>query len=165
MIKPLNSVALPDPDGTNSLTKQLYETVNPRGSSGGVTMYSISPLEPFWFPSNPVGEALDKPNHLVWVSEDLPAVSYNSLDNANKLTNGEMVKAILAGRKTQTRRVLKQPKRKDGAMFSLDLSRDEKTAIVANGLSDDITVIDMTTMQPVQSLPIGRVPHTVVIDD
>jgi PQQ-dependent catabolism-associated beta-propeller protein len=49
--------------------------------------------------------------------------------------------------------------------WSVDLSRDEKTAIVANGLSDDITVIDMTTMQPVQSLPIGRVPHTVVIDD
>jgi PQQ-dependent catabolism-associated beta-propeller protein len=49
--------------------------------------------------------------------------------------------------------------------WSVDLSADEKTAIVANGLSDDITVIDMTTMQPVQSLPIGRVPHTVVIDD
>jgi PQQ-dependent catabolism-associated beta-propeller protein len=49
--------------------------------------------------------------------------------------------------------------------WSIDLSRDEKTAIVANGLSDDITVVDMQTMQPVQSLPIGRVPHTVVIDD
>ena len=49
--------------------------------------------------------------------------------------------------------------------WSVDLSADEKTAIVANGLSDDITVIDMTTMQPVQSLPIGRIPHTVVIDD
>jgi PQQ-dependent catabolism-associated beta-propeller protein len=49
--------------------------------------------------------------------------------------------------------------------WSVDLSADEKTAIVANGLSDDITVVDMTTMQPVQSLPIGRIPHTVVIDD
>ena len=49
--------------------------------------------------------------------------------------------------------------------WSIDLSRDEKTAIVANGLSDDITVIDVQAMQPVQSLPIGRVPHTVVIDD
>jgi DNA-binding beta-propeller fold protein YncE len=49
--------------------------------------------------------------------------------------------------------------------WSVDLSADEKTAIVANGLSDDITVVDMTTMTPVQSLPIGRVPHTVVIDD
>jgi YVTN family beta-propeller protein len=49
--------------------------------------------------------------------------------------------------------------------WSVDLSADEKTAIVANGLSDDITVVDMTSMQPVQSLPIGRIPHTVVIDD
>ncbi len=49
--------------------------------------------------------------------------------------------------------------------WSIDLSRDEKTAIVANGLSDDITVIDVASMQPVQSMPIGRVPHTVVIDD
>jgi YVTN family beta-propeller protein len=49
--------------------------------------------------------------------------------------------------------------------WSIDLSRDEKTAIVANGLSDDITVVDVTTMQPVTSIPIGRVPHTVVIDD
>lgn len=49
--------------------------------------------------------------------------------------------------------------------WSIDLSADEKTAIAANGLSDDITVIDMVAMQPVQSLPIGRVPHTVVIDD
>ena len=49
--------------------------------------------------------------------------------------------------------------------WSVDLSRDENTAIVANGLSDDITVIDMVSMQPVMSLPIGRVPHTVLIDD
>ncbi len=49
--------------------------------------------------------------------------------------------------------------------LSVDLSRDENTAIVANGLSDDITVIDMVSMQPVMSLPIGRVPHTVLIDD
>jgi len=49
--------------------------------------------------------------------------------------------------------------------WSVDLSADEKTAIVANGLSDDITVVDMVSMQPVQSLPIGRIPHTVVIDD
>ena len=49
--------------------------------------------------------------------------------------------------------------------WSVDLSRDEKTAIVANGLSDDITIIDMTVMEAVQSLPVGRVPHSIVIDD
>lgn len=49
--------------------------------------------------------------------------------------------------------------------WSVDLSRDEKTAIVANGLSDDITVINLESMEPVVSIPIGRVPHTVLIDD
>ena len=49
--------------------------------------------------------------------------------------------------------------------WSVDLSGDEKIAIVANGLSDDITVVDMTSMQPVTSIPVGRVPHTVLIDD
>ncbi len=49
--------------------------------------------------------------------------------------------------------------------WSVDLSSDEKTAIVANGLSDDITIVDMVSMTPVKSLPIGRVPHSVLIDD
>jgi len=49
--------------------------------------------------------------------------------------------------------------------WGVDLSADEKTAIVTNGLSDDITVVDMSAMKPVKSLPAGRTPHSVVIDD
>ena len=49
--------------------------------------------------------------------------------------------------------------------WSVDLSSDDKTAIVANGLSDDITVIDMGSMQATKTIPIGRVPHSVLIDD
>ena len=49
--------------------------------------------------------------------------------------------------------------------WGVGLSRDEKTAIVTNGLSDDITIVDMTTMKPVKSIPAGRTPHSVVIDD
>lgn len=49
--------------------------------------------------------------------------------------------------------------------WSVDLSRDEKTAIVANGLSDDITIVDLESMRPIKSVPVGRTPHTVVIDD
>lgn len=49
--------------------------------------------------------------------------------------------------------------------WSVDLSSDEQTAIVANGLSDDITIVDMASMKPVKSIPIGRVPHSVLIDD
>lgn len=49
--------------------------------------------------------------------------------------------------------------------WSVDLSSDETRAYVANGLSDDITVIDMASMKPTVSVPVGRVPHSVVIDD
>lgn len=49
--------------------------------------------------------------------------------------------------------------------WDVDLTSDEKTAFVANGLSDDITVIDMASMTPVQSLPVGRTPHSIRVDD
>jgi YVTN family beta-propeller protein len=45
------------------------------------------------------------------------------------------------------------------------LTSDENTAYVANGLSDDITVVDMVSMTPVQSLPVGRTPHSIRVDD
>ncbi|MDR0809404.1 MAG: PQQ-dependent catabolism-associated beta-propeller protein [Gemmobacter sp.] len=49
--------------------------------------------------------------------------------------------------------------------WDVDLTSDEKTAFVANGLSDDITVVDMTSMTPVQSLAVGRTPHSIRVDD
>jgi YVTN family beta-propeller protein len=47
--------------------------------------------------------------------------------------------------------------------WGLGLSRDEKTLVVANGLSDDATVIDVPSAKAVKSVKVGRVPHTVVI--
>lgn len=49
--------------------------------------------------------------------------------------------------------------------WDVDISRDETTAYVANGLSDDITVIDMATMKAIQSVPVGRTPHSIRVDD
>jgi PQQ-dependent catabolism-associated beta-propeller protein len=49
--------------------------------------------------------------------------------------------------------------------WGVELSADEKTAIVTNGLTDDITDVDMQAMKPVKSIPAGRTPHSVVIDD
>lgn len=49
--------------------------------------------------------------------------------------------------------------------WDVGLSRDEATAYVANGLSDDITIVDMATMEPVLSLPVGRTPHSIRVDD
>lgn len=49
--------------------------------------------------------------------------------------------------------------------WSVDLSPDESIAVVSNGLSDDITLIDMASLQPTRTIPVGRVPHSVMIDD
>ena len=49
--------------------------------------------------------------------------------------------------------------------WDVDLSSDEKTAYVTNGLSDDIMIVDMASMEPVQSLPVGRTPHSIRVDD
>lgn len=49
--------------------------------------------------------------------------------------------------------------------WNTTLSRDGAKLYVANGLSDDITVIDMQRRRATLSVPVGRVPHTVLIDD
>jgi YVTN family beta-propeller protein len=45
------------------------------------------------------------------------------------------------------------------------LSPDEKTLYVANGLSDDISIVDMKSRKATRAVPVGRVPHTVLADD
>jgi len=47
----------------------------------------------------------------------------------------------------------------------LGMSRDEKTLYVANGFGDDVTVIDLRTRKATVSIPVGRIPWGVVIDD
>lgn len=49
--------------------------------------------------------------------------------------------------------------------WGVAVSRDGKRVYVANGLSDDMTIIDAGTLKPTKTLKVGRVPHTVVIDD
>ncbi len=49
--------------------------------------------------------------------------------------------------------------------WSVALNRSETMAVVANGLSDDITLVDLIKRKAIKSIPVGRVPHTVRIDD
>ena len=49
--------------------------------------------------------------------------------------------------------------------WGLALSRDETVLYVANGLSDDVSMIDTKSRRVTRSVPAGRVPHTVVVDD
>ena len=45
------------------------------------------------------------------------------------------------------------------------MSRDEKTLCVANGLGDDVTVIDTKTRKAKVSVPVGRIPYGIAVDD
>jgi YVTN family beta-propeller protein len=49
--------------------------------------------------------------------------------------------------------------------WGLALTRDEKTLYVANGLSDDISIIDTGRMRVIKSVPVGAVPYGILIDD
>ena len=41
----------------------------------------------------------------------------------------------------------------------------DKSTSMANGLSDDLTIVDTAKLKAVRTIPVGRVPHTVVVDD
>lgn len=49
--------------------------------------------------------------------------------------------------------------------WGLALTTDEKLLYVANGLSDDVTIIDTDSLEAIASVPVGRVPYDVLIDD
>ena len=49
--------------------------------------------------------------------------------------------------------------------WGITLSRDESTLYVANGFGDDVTVIDAKTRRAKLSIPVGRIPWGVAIDD
>lgn len=49
--------------------------------------------------------------------------------------------------------------------WNTTLNRDESLLFVANGLSDDISVIDVGDRRVIKSVPVGRVPYAVLIDD
>ena len=49
--------------------------------------------------------------------------------------------------------------------WGLALNGDESLLFVANGLSDDVSVVDTAAAKALRSVKVGRVPHTVVVDD
>jgi YVTN family beta-propeller protein len=49
--------------------------------------------------------------------------------------------------------------------WGVALSPDERTLYVANGLSDDLSIVDMESRKAIKAIPVGRVPHSVLVDD
>ncbi|HEX3151037.1 MAG TPA: hypothetical protein VHR66_23355 [Gemmataceae bacterium] len=93
-LKPLNDAALPEPDGSNSLSQKLFPPQDPRMRFPA----DVQPFHPDWFPSDPGNtlelSGLEKPSHLVWISQEVDPRTFNNLENATKLTNGEIIKRI-----------------------------------------------------------------------
>lgn len=48
--------------------------------------------------------------------------------------------------------------------WGLALSRDERTLYVANGLSDDMSIVDTESLRVSRSIPVARTPHSIVVD-
>jgi hypothetical protein len=100
-LKPLNDLAVPEPDGTNTLTRRFF--ADPRAQFAEP---EARPFQPFWFPGDPAGASLDKPNHLVWLTNETEAKTYNNLENADKLTNGDMTRRVERAWRLDKARVL-----------------------------------------------------------
>lgn len=49
--------------------------------------------------------------------------------------------------------------------WGVALSGDDKTLYVADGLSDDVNIVDLQSRKSIRSIPVGRVPHTILVDD
>jgi PQQ-dependent catabolism-associated beta-propeller protein len=47
--------------------------------------------------------------------------------------------------------------------WSVALDKAEATLYVVNGLSDDLTIVDVAAAKPLKSVKMGRVPHTVLV--
>jgi YVTN family beta-propeller protein len=92
----------------------------------------------------PVGMALSPDGKTAYVALGR-ANHVAAVDVASKQTRG----LVLVGRRA----------------WGLAVSRDGRRLYVANGLSDDMSIVDTTTLKAVKSLKVGRVPHSVVLDD
>lgn len=49
--------------------------------------------------------------------------------------------------------------------WNVTLDKSGERLFVTNGLSDDVTVVDTASAKPIKSIPVGRVPYAVLVDD
>ena len=49
--------------------------------------------------------------------------------------------------------------------WNTTLNKDDSLLFVVNGLSDDISIIDMDSRKVTKSVPVGRVPYAVLVDN
>ena len=47
--------------------------------------------------------------------------------------------------------------------WGVALDKAEKTLFVVNGLSDDMSIVDVASAKATKTVKVGRVPHSVVV--
>ena len=95
-------------DVSNTLVKKFFDDF-PQQDPRLPPMKQTMAFDPEFFPnSRATGEDLDKPTILVWLSDELTPVTYNTLDLANKATNGETGKLVDAAWKLDKAKALAQ---------------------------------------------------------
>jgi hypothetical protein len=98
-----------DPRMLQNLTQQQLNQIMP-------LLMPTSVYEPRWFPSLAFADDFDKPHFLVWSTEEIAPQAYNTLEQGDKLTNGELTKRIDAAWKLEkARELLKAEAEKIGA--------------------------------------------------
>ncbi|MEZ6140101.1 MAG: hypothetical protein R3B84_05970 [Zavarzinella sp.] len=95
----LFEVANRQPDGSNDIISAMYTEVPAVGTSGSVQQLYI----PRRFPTTATGTT---PFYFAWSIEEIAPKIYNTLKNADDLTNGEMSKRVLTAWKFEKARKL-----------------------------------------------------------
>lgn len=91
-LQPLNALAKPEQG--SPLSMQLFEMERNQLTGQPTGRAQMQPYRPEWFPSQPIGDAREKPSHLLWVTDEIESRTYNTLDNADNNTNKEMTARV-----------------------------------------------------------------------
>lgn len=145
-LKPLVDAAkndvLKDPaEAENTLVSKFFDAFPQQIPGMPPTMQTMM-FDPEFFPNrSPFGAELDKPQLLVWLSDEISPVSYNSLEAANKATNGETGKLVEAAWKFEKAKELAKKQ--------------------AEKLATEVTTIakEITTNKPAVEKKLNEIPY------
>jgi len=92
----------------------------------------------------PVGITMTRDGRTAWV-----ALGRANHVAAVDVASGEVEDYVLVGNRA----------------WNVTFNRDESLLFVANGLSDDVSILDTAKRRVIRSVPVGRVPYAVLVDD
>jgi len=92
----------------------------------------------------PVGITMTRDGRTAWV-----ALGRANHVAAVDVASGEIEDYVLVGNRA----------------WNVTFNRDESILYVTNGLSDDVSIVDTAKRRVIRSVPVGRVPYAVLVDD